>query len=61
MVSIAHATHLSTMSRTPTPPTALTPAVQASGDSWEWRMLLDNITDVGQPIWVKIGGKNRNE
>jgi hypothetical protein len=28
MVAIAHPTHLSTMSRTPTPPTALTPAVQ---------------------------------
>ena len=24
-------------------------------------MPLDNITDVGQQIWVKIGGKNRNE
>ena len=49
-LEVAHATHLSTMSRTPTPPTALTPAVQASGDSWEWQMLLDNITDVGHQI-----------
>jgi hypothetical protein len=32
-------------------------AAVASGDSWEWQMLLDNITDVGQQIWVKIGRK----